>query len=151
MLIRAIERYGEVAEIQQLRPTKKAAALARRRGRCAEATPHDLILYDLSQPNKRTLSTVSEIAFGPDRTSSPVVLLTSLDSEYLLDSDSLTQGNNNMFAPTSLCSFLGKMREHSSDRFLRALSVLSDIGPIVVRLPDFYSRDQDEVPELRVA
>jgi len=151
MLTRAMERYDQVGEIHQIRPTKKAAAYTRRRGRRAAPTPHDLILYDLSQPNERSLSTISEIAFGSTPPSSPVVLLTSLDSEYLLESDTLTHGNNNMFAPTSLCSFLRKMREHSSARFLRALSVLSDLGPVVVRLPEFYSRNPDDVPKHRVA
>jgi hypothetical protein len=55
-----------------------------------------------------------------------------------------------MFAPTSLSSFLNKMREHSPRTFLHAVSRLSCIGPILVRLPTHLTRTVDDMPQQHV-
>jgi hypothetical protein len=44
-----------------------------------------------------------------------------------------------MFAPKTLTDFVKKMREHNRDLFLQSVVTLSDLGPILVRLPDTFS------------
>lgn len=151
MLTQTMEQLGLSGEIRTMRPTRSAVAYARRSGRYRGATAYDFILFDFSEPSENSLSIVADVAFGPNRPAAPVILLTSPGSECLLDSDNLQSGDSSMFAPTSLSCFLKKMRQHSRHRFLRALSVMSDLGPVLVRLPGFYMRHTDEVPVQHVA
>lgn len=151
MLTQIMEQHGLQDEIRRMGPTQSAVACARRSGRYRRATPHDFILFDFSEPDEQSLSIVSDIAFGPNRAAAPVILLTSDTSECLLDSDNLASGGTDMFAPTSLICFLKKMRQHSRRRFLRALGVMSDLGPVLVRLPGFFLRSSDGLPRQKVA
>lgn len=151
LLTQAMEQQGLHGEIRTMRPSRSAVACARRSGRYRRMAPHDFVLFDFSEPNEQCLAIVSDVAFGPNRAAAPVILLTSPSSECLLDSDSLEAGKSHMFAPTSLGCFLNKMQQHSRSRFLRALSVMSDLGPVLVRLPGFFLRHSDGISVQQVA
>ncbi len=151
LLTQTMQQQGFRGEIHHMRPSRSAVAYARRSGRYRRATPHDFILFDFSEPGEQSLAIVRDVAFGPNRAAAPVILLTSPSSECLLDSDSLTPDDASMFAPTSLPCFLDKMRQHSRNRFLRALTVMSDLGPVLVRLPGFFLRSSDDIAVQQVA
>lgn len=138
-------------ELSLMRPTRDTVARARQAGRFRFASPVDVILIDFTAPDKSLLAVLSDITFGPKRLPTPTVLLTNENSEAVLGSADLQIGDSIMFAPTSLASFLNKMREHSQTRFLHALSRLSRIGPVLVRLPQHFARKADELPQLNVA
>ena len=63
------------------------------------------------------------------------MILTSDLSEHLLEDAGVADGRSIMFEPAELSCFLKKMHEHRSARFKRALSVMYELGPILVRLP----------------
>ena len=151
MLTQAMEQKGLRIEIRTMRPSRSAVACARRSGRYRRTETHDFILFDFSEPSPHSLATVADVAFGPNRAPAPVILLTSPSSECLLDSDELMASESGLFAPTTLGGFLGKMRQHSRGRFLRALSVMSELGPVLVRLPGFFMRDSDNLSVQQVA
>ena len=159
LLIDTMEREGLDGEIQRARPSPAAVDSARRCGRFRYAPPHDFVLLDFSEPDEASQSVVSELAFGASPARVPIVLLTSSESEYLLKPDSPLTAGTCMFAPTSLGSFIGKMRQHSRKRFLRALSVMSELGPVLVRLPgtltaggdDGTNDTRSDYPECQVA
>lgn len=151
MLSQVMEQHELDGEIRRMRPTQSAVACARRNGRYRRTTPHDFILFDFSEPDEQCVSIVWDIAFGPHKASAPIILLTSSVSEHLLESGRLSNGGTRMFAPTGLSCFFRKMRQHSRRRFLRALSVMSDLGPVLVRLPGFFLRHGDEMPKQKVA
>ena len=132
LLIDTMEREGLAGEIHRTKPSPAAVDSARR---FRTAPPHDFVLLDFSAPDEASLSVVSELAFGASRARVPIVLLTSIESECLLKPDSPLTAGTCMFAPTSLGSFIRKMQQHSRKRFLRALSVMSELGPVLVRLP----------------
>ena len=144
LLIDTMEREGLAGEIHRTRPSPAAVESARRCGRFRTAPPHDFVLLDFSAPDEASLSVVSELAFGASRARVPIVLLTSTESECLLKPDSPLTAGTCMFAPTSLGSFIGKMRQHSRKRFLRALSVMCELGPVLVRLPAALSAGGDD-------
>ena len=144
LLIDAMEREGLAGEIHRTRPSPAAVDSARRCGRFRHAPPHDFVLLDFSEPDEASLSVVSELAFGASRARVPIVLLTSSESEPLLKPDSPLTAGTCMFAPTTLGSFIGKMRQHSRKRFLRALSVMSELGPVLVRLPMALAAGNDD-------
>ena len=135
LLIDTMEREGLAGEIHRTGPSPAAVDSARRCGRFRYAPPHDFVLLDFSKPDEASLSVVSELAFGASRARVPIVLLTSTESEFLLKPDSPLTAGTCMFAPTSLSSFVSKMRQHPRKRFLRALAVMSELGPVLVRLP----------------
>lgn len=146
LLARMIKRRQLHAELCLMMPSRATVACARRAGRFRNTSPFDAILIDLTAPDKKLLAMLGDITFGPQRVPTPTVLLTSELSEAVLDSAALETGDSIMFAPTSLPSFLDKMREHSPARFLHALSRLSRIGPVLVRMPLHFSRNADELP-----
>ena len=140
-----MEQQGLNGEIRRLDPGRSAIACARHSGPYrGEATP-DVVLLDFADPGRRNQTVVKEIALGSRRVATPVVLLTSEESEAALHSGELRFDENTVFAPTSLGCFIRKMRQHSRQRFLRALSVMAGLGPILVRLPgSFAGQDGDE-------
>lgn len=148
MLRQVMEQSGLTGEIRRMHQGRSAVAYARRSGPYTDAKSPDLILLDFSAPDERSRAIATEIAFGAGRALAPVILLTSPDSEYLLQSDVFQRDSFRMFAPTSLFSFIKKMRQHSRNRFLRALTVMYDLGPILVRLPASFVRRPDQQPAL---
>lgn len=143
-LIDAMEREGLAGEIHRTRPSPAAVESARRCGRFRYAPPHDFVLLDITEPDEASLAVVSELAFGASRARVPIVLLTTTDSEFLLQPDNPLTAGTCMFAPTTLDSFISKMRQHSRKRFLRALAVMSELGPVIVRLPLALGSKLDE-------
>ena len=146
ILRQLMEQQGLHGEIRRLDPGRSAIACARHSGPYRGEAMPDVVLLDFADPGRRNKSVVKEIALGSRRVATPVVLLTSQASEAALHSDELRFDENSVFAPTSLGCFIRKMRQHSRQRFLRALSVMAGLGPILVRMPggSFAGQDGDE-------
>lgn len=147
LLSRMLQQHQLNTELAVVRPSKNTVASVRRTDASPANRPFDVILLDLAAASNEMLGTLAALAFGVDRLVAPTVLLTDTTSEAILESGHLHTGDAIMFAPTSLPSFLGKMRQVPQDRFLHALSVLSAIGPILVRLPTQFTRSLDELPQ----
>lgn len=137
-------------KIKVMRPGRNAVNCARGRSRFGRQSI-DLVVIDFSDPDGHCLSLISKLAFGENRIATPMVLLTSGYSEDLLDRGAIDCDTSIMFSPTSLPSFLGKMHELSREKFLRTVTIVSGIGPILVRLPGYFSRNLDETPICQVA
>lgn len=143
LLRQLMEQQGLQGEIRRMDQGRSAVAVARRKGPSNGNPPPDLVLLDISEPDKRNIAVLKQTALGSARLPAPVILLTSPAAEELLYSGDLEFDVSRVFAPTSLACFLQKMQQHSRRRFLRALSVMADLGPILVRLPDsFMPQDQ---------
>lgn len=145
-LMQIFEEQGIHGDMRKMRASKSAIACARRLGRYRQNSRHDMVLVDFADPDEKTMAVVRDIALGSDRLECPIILLTSEESEYLLEDDGAVDSWTNMFAPTSLACFLKKMRQHSRSRFLRALNVISNVGPVLVRLPIYFMRDPYDRP-----
>lgn len=144
ILRQVMEQNGLCGEIRRMRQGKSAISCATQSGRYSKSEQPDFIMLDFSAPDEGCVTTVKQIAFGPAPAVAPVVLLVTPDSRDLLDAADLATARSKMFAPTSLFCFVRKMKQHSRSRFLRALSVMSDLGPILVSLPTSYMRRADE-------
>ena len=140
MLQQLMEQQGLQGEIRRMKQGRSAVACARRSGPYRGESPPDVVLLDFSQPDRRSISVAKQIAVGATRVSTPVVLLTSEESDEALHSKELSFDQNSVFEPTSLNCFIRKMQQHSRRRFLRALSVMADLGPILVKLPSALAR-----------
>ena len=140
MLRQLMEQHGLQGEIRRMDQGRSAVACARRSGPYRGEPPVDVVLLDFSHPDRRSTSVVKQIALGSSRPATPVVLLTSEYSDDALHSKELHFDQQSVFAPTTLGCFIRKMQQHSRRRFLRALSVMADLGPILVQLPSALTR-----------
>ena len=158
-LLRLMRQYDLNGELHRVRPGRKAVAQARRSGRFRHSRQHDIVLLDFAEPDERSFATLIEIAFRNTPDQAPVVMLTSSLSEEVLHTAPLAARTEELFEPLGLFEFFTKMGEHARGRFLRALNVIGEFGPVLVRLPQFVANCGDEnmavpgvvAPEQRVA
>ena len=136
MLKNTMEQTGINGVIRRLAPGAPAIDCARKSGAYREKSLPDLILFDFADPNEQNTSVLHHIAFSKERARVPVVLLTSVRSQELLDTGSVGDKNAIMFSPTSLSSFIGKMKNGKRSLFFKALDTLYQYGQILVRLPE---------------
>ena len=98
----------------------------------------DLILIDFAEADEDAVAAARDIAFGPNRSPVPVVLLTSPETESMLESGEVDDGEATMFTARALDLFLRKLVGQRRQSFLRALSTLYQYGPILTPLPPPY-------------
>lgn len=135
MLRDAMARSGVDGVIRRIDPGTPAVDCARQKGPYREKPLPDLFFLDFTEPTDESISVLRAIAFGDKRAAVPVVLITSDYSQDLLDSGTVDEQSAVMFSPTSLSSFIRKMRLDKRPSFLKALRTLFQYGPILVRSP----------------
>ena len=131
----SLQVAGISGVIRRVTPGERAVDCARRKGPFGTCDTPDLILFDYEDPDEDKTTVLTEIAFSPERTEIPVVLLTSPESQELLDSGDVGDDKAVMFTPTSLSSFIDKMRNGHREVFLKAVRTLYEYGPILVSMP----------------
>ena len=135
ILQQTMETSGIRGVIRRIDPGNAAIDCARRSGAYCNKSLPDLIFFDITDTTERTTEVLSEVAFGEARSRVPVVLLTNSDSPELLEDGRIDDSQAVMFSPTSLPSFVGKMKNGKRTAFFSALKTLYQYGPILVRLP----------------
>lgn len=136
MLRDTMARCGIDGVIRRIGPGGPAVECAHQQGSYCEKALPDLFFLDFTEPSEESISVLKAIAFGDQRTRVPVVLITSPDSQALLDNGTVAEDSTVMFSPTSLSSFMRKMKSDSRHSFFKALHTLYQYGPILVRPSD---------------
>jgi CheY-like chemotaxis protein len=150
-LSQQLRRSGSAGKVSIMPAATWARRAPHRKRQADDSQAFDFVIVDFSDPGELCLAAVSKLAFGQHRIDTPVVLLTSEYSERLLEAGTLDCRGSVMFAPTNLPSFLKKMRQISRSRFLRALSIIWGIGPVLVSLPGYLARSDDNMSMPNVA
>ncbi len=119
---------------ETLRPTKRGLAAVRKLEASGSARL-DVILFDFRRPTGRGLDLAIQLVCAPRAARIPVIWLITPESEQLLDSRELECCDTTSFAPIALDHFMLKLAQHREQRFLRALALLYELGPILVRVP----------------
>ena len=145
MLRDTMRKNGITGVIRRLSPSPAAVDCARKTGAYANKGLPDLIVFDYSEPTEHNTSILRDIAFSNTRARVPVVLLTSPSSQDLLDAGDVDGDTAVMFSPTSLVSFIRKMRAGKRQSFFRALQTLYQYGPILVRMPNKFLGCEQEM------
>ncbi len=135
MIRESLQVAGISGIIRRVTPGERAVECARRKGSFQAADTPDLILFDYEKPDDDKTTVLNEIAFCADRTRIPVVLLTSPESQKLINNGDVGDEKAVMFTPTSLTSFVDKMRNGHREVFLKAVRTLYEYGPILVSMP----------------
>lgn len=114
------------------------AALASATGRAGGSNPPlpHIILIDLETTDAAVIAVAKRLVTDTDRPPVPLVLLTSRDSEPELRNGRIPIDDSRTFEAVSLVGFARNLARHKPKRFLRALSILSKVGPVMVRIPD---------------
>lgn len=136
MLRSTMVQFGIDGVIRRISPGAPAVDCAHQRGAYCEKPLPDLFFFDFTEPTEACISVLKAIAFGDRRTAIPVVLITSAESQDLLDSGAVAEDAAVMFSPTSLASFIHKMKSDQRPSFFKALHTLYQYGPILVRPPE---------------
>lgn len=145
-LIRNLMAEHALADtLTQLPADESAAERARRL--CVDRSERrpDLVLVDFTEAAPRSERLLLELALGRSRLRVPVVILTSKETEDLLQSGSLDDGEAVMFAPGELRNFVRKLSDRRRKRYLWSLSVLYQYGPILLRSADYDATLDEQV------
>ena len=113
----------------------EAVSCGRGSGSYRRKAAPDLLLFDYSVVDDYGTDILRQLAFGSNRARVPVVLLTSPQTQDLLEAGEIDDGKAVMFSPTALKAFIAKLHIANRQRFLKALATLYQYGPILVRTP----------------
>ena len=112
-----------------------------------DAPTPDLVLFDLADPDKRSLKILDQMKAEEALQNIACVLLTGPASEQMLEDVYGAGGDRVMFSPIELADFLNPMQSCKVERFLRALKVIENVGFVLVRVPaTFMQQDQTSQP-----
>ena len=135
MLHNIMQQAGVSGVIRRLPADSSAINCVRQTGAYRHKTLPDFFLFDYSRPDAETTALLKEITFSGERPEAPVILLVSPKSQAMLDAGEIDDGDSVMLSPTSLPSFIRKMRVGRRKLFFRALRTLYQFGPILVSTP----------------
>jgi CheY-like chemotaxis protein len=121
--------------IQRLTPGNRAIQYVRQRGEFRRKVLPDLIICDFATPTTAKIGVLRDIAFGRQKVPVPVILLTSDKTEAMLEAGEVDGGKAVMFTPTTLDSFVEKLGSGDRGRFIKALNILYQYGPVLVDAP----------------
>lgn len=148
LLQRLMQQIGLNGSIRTLRPSAQVSAYLRKQSPYENTPLPDLVLIDVAEAEERITGLLWSIAFAKQRTSAPVVLLTSPTTETMLESGDIDSGDVTMFSPRTLTSLLQKLAGSHGDEFLEALATLYQYGPILARQPARFLKYRDTDTQL---
>lgn len=145
VLCESMESVGIAGSVHRI--DADPTAPDRARSLCCDKSSRrpDFILFDLAAPTPELEALLAGLAFGRNRSRVPVVVLTSPQGESRLQSGTLDDGTAVMFSSISLPNLVATMRNKRRRRFLRALSVIYSVGPVLVRAPAGLIIQQEEL------
>lgn len=127
---------GVSGTIRRLTPGDRAIQRIRQTGEFRRVAMPDLFFFDFSNADRHNISVLRDIAFGPNKSTVPVVLLTSPETEALLESGDIDGGAAVMLTPTSLSTCAARMQTGNRKAYFKALHIFYEFGPILVRMPE---------------
>ena len=145
----ALERSRNTCRLHAVGAGQDTLSYLRRDGPYASAPTPDLVLFDLSDARKPHLKILDRVYKDTSQRDIPLVLLTSAQSEKLVEDTYDGHRGRVVFSPIELDHFLNSMHSRSPDRFLSAVSLIQKLGFVLVRIPDAFM--ESHVGQSRVA
>lgn len=115
----------------------------RRQAHYADAPRPDLVLIDFSQPSVADFELLKELKSSEEFLRMPLVLLTRPESEHQLEEQFESTGTCAVFSPIELSEFLRTMTSRQTDQFVEAVSVIAELGIVLVRAPKEFGKRDD--------
>lgn len=145
LLRRVLEARGIDFTIRQMAPGRAAIRYARIGSRARDGDMPDLILFDYSRPRPGCMALLRTLALGRKRAAAPIVVMTGPDTERLLEEAGEACPDTMMFSALKLTAFADRLALHGRDRFVRAATVMAELGPILVRVPGYFLREPERL------
>ena len=127
----ALENASTRCRLHTVGANADALKYLRREAHFADAPRPDLVLLDFSQPDARYLKLVTEFRKAQ--------LLTRPETEEMLEEQFESTGTCAVFSPIDLDEFLQTMNSRRTERFVSAVSLMANLGILLVRTPDAFA------------
>lgn len=141
LILKALKRAKLRCRLHSVGVGKDATRYLKRSEPFREAPRPDLVLFDLSQPGKGYLKSLDELISGTQLAEIPFALLTSSETEQLLE-DQFQPTGSVMFSPINLDKFLKSMNSLPAERFLKAVTLIAKIGFVLIRVPKRFTSSE---------
>ena len=135
----ALENASTRCRLHTVGANADALKYLRREAHFADAPRPDLVLLDFSQPDARYLKLVTEFRKAQEFGQLPFALLTRPETEEMLEDAFESTGACAVFSPIDLGEFLKTMNSRRVDRFVNAVSLMANLGILLVRAPNQFA------------
>lgn len=135
----ALENANTRCRLHTVGANADALKYLRHEAHFAKAPNPDLVLLDFSQPDARYLKLVKQFRKSEEFGAIPFALLTRPETEEMLEQTFESTGTCAVFSPIDLGEFLTTMNSRRTDRFVNAVSLMANLGILLVRAPDAFS------------
>ena len=132
----ALERSGNSCNLHTVGTGRNTATYLRGDGAYSAAPKPDLVFFDLYSATAKRLEIFNQVQAVATNREIPLVLLTSRESEQVIDDTYNQAGGSVVFSAIELDSFLRTMHARKPARFLDAVSLIQRLGYVLVRVPD---------------
>ncbi len=135
----ALENARTRCRLHTVGANADALKYLRREAHFADAPRPDLVLLDFSQPDARYLKLVTEFRNAKEFGQVPFALLTRPETEEMLEAQFESTGTCAVFSPIDLDEFLHTMNSRRTERFVSAVSLMANLGILLVRTPEAFA------------
>ncbi|MGI9203981.1 MAG: hypothetical protein ACR2Q3_08220 [Woeseiaceae bacterium] len=135
----ALENASTRCRLHTVGANADALKYLRREAHFADAPRPDLVLLDFSQPDGRYLELIKEFRKAEEFGQMPFALLTRPETEEILEEQFESTGTCAVFSPIELGEFLQTMNSRRADRFVNAVSLMANLGILLVRAPGVFA------------
>lgn len=131
----ALTRSQNPCRLHAVGVDKNTLSYLRKDGPFATAPTPDLVMFDVSEPERNDLKILDRMQKETAARDVPMVVLTSAETEAIIEDNYSEQNGCVLFSPIELDNFLSTMHARSPARFLSAVTLIQKIGFVMVRLP----------------
>jgi CheY-like chemotaxis protein len=138
----ALEQSKNHCNLHTVGTGRNTARYLRGDGAYSAAPKPDLVFFDLSSIDQTRLKILDQVRAVVSNRDIPLVLLTTPESEQIIDDTYNQDGGSVVFSAIELDSFLRTMRARKPARFLDAVALIQKLGYVLVRVRT-QSAEQD--------
>lgn len=141
LLKEALSDAGTSCRLHAVEAESDAIMYLKKEDPFKSAPDPDLVLFDFSVADKDHLLAIEKLRNQAEMNRKPFAVLTRPESEKLLEAHyEDNQSNCVLFSPVELSEFLNTMNKLSIERFTGAVSLISNLGFVLVRVPTVFTR-----------
>lgn len=142
----ALERSGNRCNLHTVGSGAHTIKYLRGEGPYAAAPKPDLVFLDATNCESSQTKIFDQVHADTNSREIPLVLLTSPESEQMIDETYNQTDDNVVFSAIELDSFLKTMRARTPERFLDAVTLIQKLGFVLVRINDETAADEPQLP-----
>ena len=132
----ALESNNVRCQLLMVRVGPATLSYLRRKGPYAKVPAPDLVLFDLTDSDPKSIKILKAIKADKSCKSLSIVLLTREDCEEEVVKLTSKRSRESGFAPIELDGFTKAMKSFKTERFMHAVRLLEAFGYLLIRMPE---------------